>query len=85
MIALLRGYLALFLLTALAAGGCAAGRWTKPGATVEDFNRGSHACGLEAQRGVFARIPVNKRLYQTCMRARGYELVPGGQWVGLRD
>ena len=80
-----RGYLALAILTAIGAAGCAEKHWTKPGATVEDFNRDSHACGLEARRGVYAGIPVNKQRYQTCMRARGYDLVPGGHWIGLRD
>ena len=76
--------LVLVLLTALGAAGCAEKRWTKPGATVEDFNQDSHACGLEAQRGVYTNTPVDKRVYRTCMRARGYQLVEGGQWIGLR-
>ena len=80
-----RGYLALAILTAIAAAGCAEKHWTRPGATVEDFNRDSHACGLEAQRGVYVGTPVNKRVYRSCMHARGYQLVEGGQWVGLRD
>ena len=80
-----RGYLTLALLMAVGVAGCAEKRWTKPGATVEEFNRDSHECGVEARRGVYTGIPVNKRLYQTCMRARGYELVLGGRWGGLRD
>jgi len=80
-----RGYVALAILTAVGAAGCAERHWTKTGATVEDFNRDSHACGLEAQRGVYAGIPVNKFAYRSCMRARGYQFVEGGQWVGLRD
>ena len=59
--------------------------WTKPGATLEDFNRDSSACGLEARRGVNVGIPVNKRAYRYCMRDRGYRQVEGGEWVGLRD
>ena len=80
-----RGYLALAILTIIGAAGCAEKHWTKPDATAEDFNRDSHACGQEAQRGVYIGTPVNKRVYRSCMRARGYQLVDGGQWVGLRD
>ena len=80
-----RGYLALVILTAIGAAGCAEKHWTKPGATVEDFNRDSYACGQEAQRGVYVGVPINKRLYRSCMVARGYQLVEGGPWVGLRD
>ncbi len=53
-----RGYLTVALLTAMGVAGCAEKHWAKPGATVEDFNRDSHACGLEAQRGVFGGLPV---------------------------
>ena len=82
-----RSYLALAILTAIAGAGCAEKHWSKPGATVEDFNRDNHACALEAQRGVYSyqSTPVNKRPYRNCMRARGYQLVEGGEWVGLRD
>jgi len=82
-----RGYLALALLTSLGVAACSDKHWTKAGATVEDFNRDNHECALEAQRGVFSYkgTPVNKRTYRNCMRARGYQLVEGGQWVGLRD
>ena len=43
--------------------------------------------GKKVGRGVYnyATYPVNKHTYQSCMRARGYRLVEGGQWVGLRD
>ena len=80
-----RGYLAFAILAAIGIAGCAEKRWTKPGATVEDFNRDSHECGQEAQRGVFVAAPVNTRVYRSCMFARGYRRVEGGQWVGLRD
>ena len=82
-----RRALALALLAVLGVAACSENHWTKPGATVEDFNRDNHACALEAQRGVYnyATYPVNKHTYQSCMRARGYRLVEGGQWVGLRD
>jgi len=82
-----RRALVLALLAVLGVAACSEKHWTKPGATVEDFNRDNHACALEAQRGVFSyqATPVNKRTYRTCMRARGYQLVEGGQWVGLRD
>jgi len=39
----------------------------------------------EARRGVYIGVPVNKRVYRYCMRARGYRQVEGGEWVGLRD
>ena len=80
-----RGYLAFAILTAIGAAGCAEKHWSKPDATVEDFNRDSHACGLEAQRGVFVGVPVNTRVYRSCMFARGFRRVEGGQWVGLKD
>jgi len=82
-----RRALALALLAVLGVAACSENHWTKPGATVEDFNRDNYACALEAQRGVFSyqATPVNKRTYRTCMRARGYQLVECGQWVGLRD
>ena len=80
-----RGYLAFAILAMIGVAGCAELHWTKPGATVEDFNRDSHACGQEAQRGVFVGAPVNTRVYRSCMAARGYRRVEGGQWVGLRD
>ena len=80
-----RGYLMVALLTAMGVAGCAERHWAKPGATVEDFNRDSHACGLEAQRGVFSGLPVRTQPYRSCMRARGYQLVEGGPWVGLKD
>src|SRR6266550_534494 len=79
-----RGYVMVATMAAIAFAGCAEKRWTKPGATVEDFNLDSHACGQEAQRGVYTNTPVDKRVYRTCMRARGYQLVEGGQWIGLR-
>ena len=78
-------FLGLAILTAILVAGCAEKHWTKPGATLEDFNRDSSACGLEARRGVYIGVPVNKRAYRYCMRARGYRQVEGGEWVGLRD
>jgi len=80
-----RGYLVFAVLIAIGAAGCAEKRWTKPGATVEDFNRDSHECGQEAQRGVFVAAPVKTRAYRSCMFTRGYSRVEGGQWVGLKD
>ena len=53
-----RRALALALLAVLGVAACSENHWTKPGATVEDFNRDNHACALEAQRGVFS--------YQAC-------------------
>ena len=78
-------YLGLVILTAALLAGCAEKHWAKQRATVEEFERDSKACGLEAQRGVFTAPPVNKRKYRSCMTARGYERVQGGKWVGLRD
>ncbi|PYN30743.1 MAG: hypothetical protein DME01_25965 [Candidatus Rokuibacteriota bacterium] len=79
------GYVMLAVLAALGVAGCTEMRWAKPGATVEDFNRDSHECGQEAQRGVFVAAPVNTRVYRSCMFARGYRRIEGGSWVGLRD
>ena len=78
-------YLALSILAAVLATGCAEKHWAKPGATAADFERDSHACGLEARRGVFIAPPVGRRVYRNCMTDRGYQRVEGGKWVGLRD
>jgi len=78
-------YLGLAILTAVLVTGCAEMHWAKPGATIEEFNRDSKACGLEARRGVFTAPPVDKRVYRSCMSARGYQRNEGGKWVGLRD
>jgi len=78
-------YLALTILACVLVGGCATRHWTKPGATAQEFARDSDACGLEARRGVFTAPPVDKRKYRSCMMARGYERVVGGEWAGLRD
>jgi len=78
-------YLGLAILTAALVAGCAVRHWSKPGATVEDFVRDSKACELEARRGVFIAPPVDKRVYRSCLTARGYQYVEGGTWVGLRD
>jgi hypothetical protein len=67
--------------------------WTKAGAVETDFNRDSYECAREA---TYTRVragggflgeerTVGKDLYRACMRARGYELVEGGQWHGFRD
>lgn len=78
-------HVGLAILTAVLVAGCAQKHWTKPGATAEDFERDSRACGLEARRGVFIAPPVDKRIYRSCMTTRGYQRVEGGTWVGLRD
>ena len=51
-------YLGLAILTAILLTGCAEKRWSKPDATLEDFNRDSHACVLEARRGDYDLIVV---------------------------
>ena len=53
-------YIGLGILTAILVSGCSGKHWTKPGATVEDFNRDSHACGVEARLGVFIGPPVDR-------------------------
>jgi hypothetical protein len=78
-------HVTLVLLAGVLVAGCAQKHWTKPGATAEEFARDSEACGREARRGVFIAPPVDKRKYRSCMTARGYERVVGGQWMGLRD
>ena len=75
-------YLGLAILTAILLTGCAEKRWSKPDATLEDFNRDSHACVLEARRGVYIGTPINKRHYRGCMRGRGYRQAEGGEWAG---
>lgn len=71
--------------------------WTKPGATAEDFNRNSWACAQQTatteRRAGFGsgggfyneRDTVSKDRYRACLKAQGYQHVPGGAWEGLRD
>jgi hypothetical protein len=77
-------------------GGCSTKHWTKAGGTEADFNQDSYACAQQHGRDTFQWRPpiaggprygleINKDLYRSCMKAKGYSLVEGGQWEGLRD
>ena len=71
---------------AAALAGCGLHYWSRPGGTLDDFNRDSAACAKEAtpQYGIF----VNDT-YRACLRARGWvraqkqEPVPAGWFRGI--
>jgi len=88
----------LVIALALLAAGCTSTHWSKPGGTLEAFNRDSYACANEARqawfefrRGPLAFGPsgdekgINKNMYRLCLQARGYERSDSGTWVGVRD
>jgi hypothetical protein len=76
--------------------GCASKHWSKAGATEAEFNQDSYACAQQHGRDTFQWRPpiaggprygpeVDKDLYRSCMKARGYSFVEGGNWIGIRD
>ena len=81
------------LLCALAA--CATPRhWTRANTTEAEFHRDSFECAKESPGFKFRAWPkmtagggstVDKDIYRSCMRARGYEFVEGRPWIGHRD
>ena len=88
----------LVALTMVGAVACASPRgWVRAGATEADFNRDSYECAREAtfasrRAGITGgsgflheEAKADKDLYRACMRARGYQLVEGGEWRGFRD
>jgi hypothetical protein len=90
--------IALVALAMVGAVACASPRgWVRAGATEADFNRDSYECVREAtfarRRAAIAggsgvsseEAKTNKDPYRACMRARGYQLVEGGEWRGFHD
>jgi hypothetical protein len=92
------GTIALVAIAMVGAVACASPRgWVRAGETEADFNRNSYECAREAtfasRRAAITEgsgflgeeAKTSKDLYRTCMRARGYQLVQGGEWRGFRD
>jgi len=87
----------VLLLAALCLTGCGTKHWNKPGATTEDFHRDSLECAQQTSyksrestgygfwSGSSDEMKVNKDMYRTCLKARGYLHVYDGQWEGFRD
>ena len=79
-----RALIAVALLVAL--GGCGRHFWSKPGASLEDFNRDSAACAREASPQYGIVIP---EAYRACLRVRGWtraqqqEPTPPGWYRGI--
>ena len=89
------------VLALLSLAGCATKHWTKPGVTAQDFHRDSFECAQQTLHSTetsmapsfwfwsggstSSETKVSKELYRTCLQAKGYQLVQGGQWEGLRD
>jgi hypothetical protein len=76
--------LGLFLV--LVVGGCGRHYWSRPGATLDDFNRDSAACAKEASP---AYGIIVQDAYRSCLRARGWirdqqqEPPPPGWYRGI--
>ena len=65
------------VLLALIAGslaGCGKFYWTKPGSTVDDFERDSAACARQASANPTAAAlgAVDMKAFRACLSARGY-------------
>jgi hypothetical protein len=60
----------VWLLTALGLGGCGRFYWSKPGGTLDEFNRDSAACAREASPA-FAIIV--DETYRHCLGTRGWQ------------
>jgi len=54
--------------------GCGKFYWTKPGSTIESFERDSAACALETSANPTAASvgAVEMKAYRACLTARGY-------------
>jgi hypothetical protein len=68
--------------------------WSRAATTEVEFHRDSFECGKQSQgfevktwprMTAGGRTTIDKGLYRSCMRGRGYELVEGGSWIGHRD
>src|SRR5215475_3452221 len=60
---------AVILLSGLA--GCSKFYWTKPGSTVEQFEKDSRECAIQASPPAMGG-QINSTLYQACLRTAGY-------------
>jgi len=83
-----RTALVALVLTAavVTAAGCGRHYWSKPGATLDDFNRDSATCAKASSPAYGIVVEDN---YRTCMRDRGWqraqqlEPVPPGWYRGI--
>jgi hypothetical protein len=81
-----RAIVGLGLLAAAIGGGCGRHYWSRPGATLDDFNRDSADCAKQSSP---AYGIVVEDAYRSCLRARGWireqqlEPVPGGWYRGI--
>ena len=71
--------------------GCARYYWSKPGSTVEQFNKDGQECAREASPTLAAQQQgiVVDTLYRACLTARGYtrekeyDPPPAGSYRGI--
>ena len=74
-----RGYAAALLVVAAAGAlaGCGKFYWTKPGGTLEEFDRDNVACAREASPNATAAShgDVNFPAYRECLKRRGWNRV----------
>jgi hypothetical protein len=70
----------------VAAAGCGRHYWSRPGATLDDFNRDSAACAQAASPTYGILVEDN---YRACLRGKGWsraqqqEPVPSGWYRGI--
>ena len=71
---------------AVAVAGCGRHYWSKPGATLDDFNRDGAACAKAASPAYGIVVEDN---YRACLRDKGWvraqqvEPVPSGWYRGI--
>jgi hypothetical protein len=67
-----RGLIVVLIAGALV--GCGKFYWTKPGSTIDEFERDSAACALQTSPNPTAAAQgvVSMKAYRACLTARGY-------------
>ena len=67
----------LIIVAAGGLGGCGKFYWTRPGATLEDFERDNTACARESSPNATAAAhgDLDYRKYRECLAARGWARV----------
>jgi hypothetical protein len=68
---------ALLVVAAGGVGGCGKFYWTRPGGTLEEFDRDNTACARESSPNATAAShgDVNFPAYRACLAARGWTRV----------
>lgn len=85
-------YRVLLSVSILALCGCASTemiRFSKPGASQEEFMRDRYGClqetqqdvGIANEHGAVRRSVTNAPLYNSCMAVKGYQLDPKGAFA----